>query len=238
MEDPFQQIKKYFDFKNKLKNEKKLINKTYQPNKCYLISREDILNWKHFYEYDKSLFSNNSLLKDWETKIKIKCQNKDKPTFKILKTFNEIKNTLNVGICIINEDFINVSKIKSNTKITKLPKYYAGNEKIVIEFEDISYNFCYICKIGKKENAKYIHFERLRFSNKSLIEDIINAKEEKFGKREFTSGGTNFNYNTCNRLDVTKKMNYKQKMLNSKNNNIINKNINENPREKKMLKIV
>ena len=86
------QLKIYYKFKQKIKAGKCDFRNSYPKYKCFIISKEDILKWKQFYEYDESLFLDDSLVKDWEIKINKKCQNKEKPTFKILSSFNEIKN--------------------------------------------------------------------------------------------------------------------------------------------------
>ena len=138
MEEPFIQLKIYYTFKEKLKNDKLVSCKNYPSYNVFIISKEDILKWKQFYEYNKSLFSNSSLIIDWESKIRIKIQNQEKPTFKILSTFNEIKNNLTKGICIINKEFIIASNYKMKNKLPKEIKCYVGNKRFVLEFNDFS----------------------------------------------------------------------------------------------------
>ena len=220
------QLKIYYKFKQKIKAGKCDFRNSYPKYKCFIISKEDILKWKQFYEYNESLFSNDSLKTDWEIKINIKLQNQEKPTFKILKSFNEIKNKLTTGICIINEDFIKVSNYKSNIKLPKEAICHVGNNKIVIELEDIAYGHYFICKIGSKKTRKYILFEKLSFYNKNLVEDIIKAKDAELANRsfEFTSSKITFNISCFYKMDITKKTNCKQKNLNS-NENYNNGNI-------------
>ena len=213
------QLKIFYNFRKKIKENKYNFKTTYPQFKCFIISKEDILKWKQFYEYDESLFSNDSLKKDWETKINIKLQNKEKPTFKILSSFNEIKNQLTKGICIINEDFI--SNYKSKVKLPKETICHVGNKKIVLELEDIVYGHYFICKIGRKETTKYILFEKIKFYNKNLVEDIIKGKEIELANRTFTftSSKISFNISSFYRIDISKTIKCKQKDLNSINEN-------------------
>ena len=217
MGDVIKQLRIFYDFKERIKADRYKIKNTYTIYKCFIISKEDILKWKRFYEYNDSLLSNDYLIKDWETKIKVKCQNQEKPTYKILNTYNEIKNKLTLGICIINEDFINSSNYKSKVKLPKETICYVGNEKIVLELEDLAYTHYYICKIGRKETRKYILFDRVKPYNKKLVEDIINAEEIVLANRTFTSSKSLFNLSTFYKMAKNESIKCKEKNFDSIN---------------------
>ena len=146
------QIKIFYDFKKKIKDSKNNFGSNYRHYKCFIISKEDILNWKNFYEYNKSLISNNSLKNSWMKKISEKTQNQEKPTLKILTTLNEIKKSLTKGICIINGEFIKISNnLSKNDELPKEAECIAGNKRIILELENISDGHFYICKLKRKD---------------------------------------------------------------------------------------
>ena len=89
MGDARKQLEIYYNLKQSIKNDKNNLN-SFTEYQCLVTPREDILNWKKFYEYDESLFYNNSKFNEWENKIKIKFQTQydKKPIFRILKSFN------------------------------------------------------------------------------------------------------------------------------------------------------
>ena len=175
----------YHDFKKKIKIDKNN-NNIISTYNCLIISKEDIIKWKEFYEYDEFFFSNNTKLNEWEEKMKIKIQFQEKPTFKILKTYNEIRNNLSKGICIINKEFISSEDYKVNENSLREIKCYVGNTKILLELNDFTYGYYLICKIRKKETTKYIFFDNIRPYIKSMAESIIKAKDEILANRTFT----------------------------------------------------
>ena len=224
MEDLIEQLKIFYNFKKKIKTDKYNFTEPYPKYKCFIISKEDILKWKQFYEYDESLFSNDSSKKDWENKINIKSKNLQKPTFKILGTFNEIKNNLTKGICIIGEDFVKSIQIK--VKLPKESLCHVGKQKIVLEFNDISYGHYFICIIGNKRAKKYILFEKVKPYNKTLVQDIINGNEADLSKRTFTSSKSSFEILTFTGIDITDEAIYYKR----KNSISLNENGNNNNR--------
>ena len=223
MKNPITQIKAYYEFKNVVKMAKKAdINNIQNINCCFITPKEDMLNWKKYYEYDKSLLNNKDKLNEWESKINKKIQNEQKPTFKFLQTINEIKNNLTKGISIIEQnffstiDFTNTSRIREN-------KCYIGNNKILFDFNDFSAGHFFICKIGKKPSVKYVTFQNIIYS-KDFIKEIIETKEEKFVNKEFVTNKCNCIYNVIYPININKLTKVKQKETNIINNNNINEN--------------
>ena len=215
MEDTKKQLEIYYNFKKSIKNGKNNLN-SFKEYECLLTPKEDILNWKNYYEYDESLFSNDSKFKEWEYKIEIKTKYNKKPTFKIFKTFNEIKNNNNLikGISVINKDFVSANGIK--VVIQGEIKCYVGNKKILFEMNNI-YGVFYICKVGKKEKKRYITLENVRPYNKSLINEILMTKDDILVQKQFTYEKSIFNYNVFYRI-----------YLNNSNENIIKITSNAN----------
>ena len=63
MNDPRGLLDIYIKFREKIKNAKKSsISKVIQ---CIIVTKEDMANWKKFFNYSKQLISNNSLLNEW-----------------------------------------------------------------------------------------------------------------------------------------------------------------------------
>ena len=142
---------------------------------CVIITKEDMTNWKKLYEYSKKLIYNNDDLNQWESKINLK--NIQKPTFHILKDYNEIKNHLNKGngLSFVNIDFINYFVSSSKIKIFNC---YFGCKRMVIEIKnDKTYSNCLICKTGSKSTLQYFIFEKIVKYKKSLIDEILNKKK-------------------------------------------------------------
>ena len=223
MKSPKAQIKAYYEFKNVVKMAKKAdINNIQNINCCFIIPKEDMLNWKKYYEYDKSLLNNNFKLNEWESKINKKIQNEQKPTFKFLKTINEIKNNLTKGISVIDQKFFSTIDFKNTSRVRET-KCYIGNNKILLDFNDLSSGHFFICKFGKKP-VKYVTFHNIIPYSKDLIKQILEAKEEKFINKEFAPMKCNCIYNVTYRVNLNNSTKVKQKETNIINNNNINDN--------------
>ena len=73
MERPRDILNIYINFRKELK---KLINsRDSSLEQCIIITKEDMAYWKNYYDYSKSLINNtnnNSLINNWEKKIKAK----------------------------------------------------------------------------------------------------------------------------------------------------------------------
>ena len=176
MENEIKLLENYYKFKQGIKQAKN--NKKITEIKCYITRREDIMKWKKYYEYDESFLFDKSKLNEWKTKINIKNKNQEKPTFKILQTYNEIKNELIKGICIINQQFLSIRKFKSNIKPREI-NCYIGNQKVLLEFYDYAWLHCLICKIGKKEKVRYVFLDFIKPYNKKIVDEIIEASFKK-----------------------------------------------------------
>ena len=110
-------------------------------------------------------------------KMEIKVQSQQTPSVKILTAYNEIKNELSKGISIVNRDFITSSDYKIKTRFKNI-KSYVGNKKILLYLNDISYGHCFIAKIGRKLNTKYVLIDRVKPFIKELPNEIMNAEGE------------------------------------------------------------
>ena len=166
MNDPRGLLEIYIKFREKIKNAKKSsISKVIQ---CIIVTKEDMANWKKFFNYSKQLISNNSLLNEWEEKIKLK-KNVKRPVFKILKDYKEIKAHLNKnkGISFLSNDFLNFYN-NTNKKYDQINCSF-GNGKIIMHlyFESKRTN-CLICKT----KTQYIIYENVDNYYK-LISEII-----------------------------------------------------------------
>jgi len=173
MEKPKDILNKYINFRKKIK--KSLNLKIATSEQCIIITKEDMSNWKNYYEYSKNLINNNSLINTWELRIKAKNKNQ-KPKFHILKDYNEIKNHLSKGggISFVNQDFINY--FNQSEKSFKF-NCYIGNNKIVIYINGgIHFHDCLICKTGSKSTLEYILFQTVDNYRYTLIDDIIKKK--------------------------------------------------------------
>jgi len=226
MGDARKQLEIYYNFKQSIKIDKNNLN-NFTEYQCLVTPKEDILNWKKYYEYDESLFSNYSKFNEWENKIKIKIQTQydKKPKFKLLKSFNEIKNNLIKGISIIKKDFFFASndyKVKLKEEIVKC---YVGNKKILIEMNNI-YGTFFICKVGKKEKTRYITLENVKPYNKLLTNEVMKSKDDDLVQKKFTSKQCQFNYNIFYRMGINKKKENIKKNSNFYSNNNTN-NIRE-----------
>ena len=196
---------------------------------CFITTKMDMLIWKNYYEYNESILSNTFELKKWESKINIKIQNEPKPTFRILNTINQIKNNLIRGISIISQEFLTSLDLENMTNLRQT-KCYIGNNKILLDFNDLSSGHFLICKIGNKQSIKYITFDNIKPYNNDLINEILETKEEKLLNKEYTPSKSNCIYNICYRININKPKKNKQKENNiiqnkSMNNNNINKNL-------------
>ena len=173
MEKPKDILNKYINFRKKIK--KSLNSKIATTEQCIIIPKEDISNWKNYYEYSKNLINNISLINSWESKIKSKNKNQ-KPKFHILRDYNAIKTHISKGggISFVNQDFINYfNPSEKNCKFN----CYIGNNKIVIQlFGGITVHDCLICKTGSKSTLEYIIFETIHNYKYSLIDDVIKKK--------------------------------------------------------------
>ena len=175
MERPKYILNKYIYFRKKIK--KSLNSKIATSEQCIIITKEDMSNWKNYYEYSKNLINNNSLINSWESRIETKNKNQ-KPKFHILKDYNAIKTHLSKGggISFVNQDFINYfNPFEKNCKFN----CYIGNNKIVILlFGGIIFHDCLICKTGSKSTLEYIILETIVNFKFTLIDDIIKKKNE------------------------------------------------------------
>ena len=217
MEKPKDILNKYINFRKKIK--KSLNLKIATSEQCIIIPKEDMSNWKNYYEYSKNLMNNNSLINSWESKIKAKNKNQ-KPKFHILKDYNEIKNHLSKGggISFVNQDFINYfnpseKSFKFNCSI--------GNNKIVFHiYGGIHFHDCLICKTGSKSTLEYILFQTVDNYRYTLIDDIIKKKNENIKQKK------SFPSYTINNI-----ISYKCKKIKNNdsgfNNNAFNLNQNE-----------
>ena len=173
MEKPRDILNAYIKFRKTIKSSLKLNVPT--TEQCIILTKEDMSNWKKYYEYSKKLANNITLINDWELKIKSKNKNQ-KPKFNVLKDYNKIKTHISKGggISFVNQEFINhfnpdEKKCKFNCKI--------GNNKIVIDiYGGITVHDCLICKTGSKSTLEYIIFEIIHNYKYSLIDDIIKKK--------------------------------------------------------------
>jgi len=173
MEKPRDILNAYIKFRKTIKSSLKLNVPT--TEQCIILTKEDMSNWKKYYEYSKKLANNITLINDWELKIKSKNKNQ-KPKFNVLKDYNKIKTHISKGggISFVNQEFINhfnpdEKKCKFNCKI--------GNNKIVIDINGgITVHDCLICKTGSKSTLEYIIFETIHNYKYSLIDDIIKKK--------------------------------------------------------------
>ena len=173
MEKPRDILNAYIKFRKTIKSSLKLNVPT--TEQCIILTKEDMSNWKKYYEYSKKLANNITLINDWELKIKSKNKNQ-KPKFNVLKDYNKIKTHISKGggISFVNQEFINhfnpdEKKCKFNCKI--------GNNKIVIDiYGGITVHDCLICKTGSKSTLEYIIFETIHNYKYSLIDDIIKKK--------------------------------------------------------------
>ena len=215
------QLESYYDFK-KYKKEYKTKN-CITESTCILIRKEDMRNWKEFYEYNDSLLSDNSKLNELESKISIKLQYKQKPSFKILNSYNAIKTELSKGISIINKKFLSGAKYTPNSKVNEITCYF-GNHKILLEFDELSYSHYFICKIGEKENTKYILLDKFKPYNKNLIYEIMEANKKELSNKTFVSHDSNFNIDVFTKTSIDKNKNNKKVTKKSINNNINNNN--------------
>jgi len=224
MKSPKAQIKAYYEFKKVVKMAKNQveISKVHSIYCCFITTKEDLLNWKKFYEYDKTLLTNTSKLNEWESKINKKIQNEQKPTFKFLKSINEIKNNLNKGISVIDQTFFSTINFNNTSKIREA-KCSIGNNKILIDFNDLSGGHFFICKIGKKQSVKYVTFQNIMPYSKDIIKQIIEEKEENLINKEFVPMKCNCIYNVIYRININNSTKVKQSET-----NIINNNINDN----------
>ena len=250
MENEIKLLENYYKFKQGIKQAKN--KKKITEIKCYITRREDIMKWKKYYEYDESFLFDKSKLNEWITKINKKKENQEKPTFKILQTYNEIQNELTKGICIINQKFLSNCKFKSNHKVKEI-NCYIGNQKVLLEFYDYARSHCFICKIGKEEKVRYIFLDYIKTYKKEIADEIIEANEDLFILKKFVSSYSKFNINIFYRV-YTGKNNIKNNYSNSssisteetlKYNNYISnnnektknpKNINNNLDDKKNIK--
>lgn len=173
MEKPRDILNAYIKFRKTIKSSLKLNVPT--TEQCIILTKEDMSNWKKYYEYSKKLANNITLINDWELKIKSKNKNQ-KPKFNVLKDYNKIKTHISKGggISFVNQEFINhfnpyEKKCKFNCKI--------GNNKIVIDIDGgVTVHDCLICKTGSKSTLEYIIFETIHNYKYSLIDDIIKKK--------------------------------------------------------------
>ncbi len=214
MENEIKLLENYYIYKQDIKQAKN--KKKITEIKCYITRREDIMKWKKYYEYDESFLFDKSKLNEWITKINKKKENQEKPTFKILQTYNEIQNELTKGICIINQQFLSNCKFKSNNKVKEI-NCYIGNEKVLLEFYDLSYGHYFICKIGKKEKVRYVFIDFVKPYNKKIVDEIIETKEDSLKLKQFVSSLSKFNLNIIFRV------------YNKENKNNIKNNYSDSP---------
>ena len=176
MNNPRKLLDIYIKFREKIKSSMK----TNMPDyiSCIIVTKEDMIKWKKFFNYSKQLISNISLLNEWEYKIKEK--NVKKPTFKILKDYKEIKTHLskNKGISFLNKEFFNYY-LDKNERLEQV-NCYVGGEKIIMSIDGgRMFNQCLICKTGSKSSLKYIIYEtveNMENNKRELISNIISKK--------------------------------------------------------------
>ena len=143
MERPRDILNTYINFRKKLK--KLMFSKEPSLVQCIIITKDDMQNWKNYYDYSKNLINNNSLINNWESKVNAKSDTQ-KPKFHIFKDYNSIKTHIRQqkGISFVNKEFINYY-IPSDG-IFKF-NCHIGNNKIVIEMSgDILFHDCLICR--------------------------------------------------------------------------------------------
>ena len=224
MKNPIKVIKAYGDFKELLKKGKNRNSKSSLSfDNCFITTKIDMIKWKEYFEYDESLLTNTCKQKNWESKIKVKLEKEPMPKLKLLKSINEITNNLTKGISIINLNFVDALGLKGNVKLPRVYKCYAGNKKIVIYFYDFSAGDCLICKIGNKPLIKYLVFQYIKPYSNDFVNEIIDAKEEMFAKKDYFSIKYKFDFKSYYRMNINKSTKVKENET-----NIINNNINDN----------
>ena len=220
MERPRDILNAYINFRKKIK--KLMSSKNSSLEQCIIITKEDMANWKNYYDYSKNLVYNNSLINSWESKVKAKY-GIQKPKFHILKDYNAIKNHLSKqkGISFVNQEFIN-HYIPSD-KIFKLNCHF-GYNKIIIELTGgYTFNDCLVCKIGSKSTLEYVLFETIKNYKSSIINDIIKKGDSSIKQK------INFTLFTMNKIITYKckkvqnnNLGYDRNVINQTNQNNIN----------------
>ena len=157
------QLRIFYEFRQEVKDLKQKSKNNFLPGGVFLISKKDIRKWKNYYSYSEDIFSDTSSLNQWKLQNEGKHAIGSEPKLKLLSKLNEIKNNLKEGITIVNRSFVDEVKIKN---IPKEIKCYIGNNRILLDIDDKVYLHCFICKIGKKENTRYITFEKIRNASK------------------------------------------------------------------------
>ena len=221
MEDPIELLKIYINFRNNIKTSIKSNKSKIIP--CVIVTKEDLVNWKNFYEYSKDLkdlISDKFLLSEWSSRIKSKNHLK-KPIFHILKDYNEIKTHLskNKGISLLSKDFIN--NFQSSNKRLNQVNCYFGKDKIILKLYSIEYSDCLICKIGSKSSSQYIIYEIITPYNATIIDDILKKTSNLTKKSSFP----NYNINKILNYKCDKKQICSQNCSNYDKDNSINKDL-------------
>ena len=179
-----EQIKCYKSFRNTLKS-LKANNYITKSNKYYLTTQKDILNWKSFYLYDKSMFSNDFQWEEWGAEIE---QNRyaSSPSIYFLTNFNIVKEKIKEKnkICLIDKNFANIFCSSNLIDIN----CYFGFNKYIIEFDNGVDGWGLICKIGEKNSTKFIIIENIKFPIYHLIEGIMKEKVDILSNNKFKYG--------------------------------------------------
>ena len=222
-----EQIKCYKSFRNIIKSLKSN-NFITKSNKYYLTTKEDILNWKSFYLYDREMFSDDFDWEEWGAEIE---QNRyaTSPSMYFLTNFKIVKEKIKEKnkICLIDKNFANNFCSSNLIDIN----CYFGFNKYVIEFDNGVEGWGLICKIGEKDSTKFIIFENIKFPIYHLIEKIMKEKYDVLSSNKFKYGNLKLKKLI---IDMDNENDGEEKDLDKNNNN----NENENSSFDLVLKII
>ena len=213
-------INKYKSFRETLEEQIKSEQIKSQYNECYLI--KDI--WDN--EINRAISNyelNKKFKKNKNSSINFTLPRQNPEFINDISSFVEFINKRN-KFKLISKDFFGLVNEKLNLNLSQnsIIKYYAGNNKLIIEFKDKNENNAILinCPLLKFYTLYFIEIKKNDRQNKSLYYKILSIKEfnEKIKNEEF------------NNVIFTKEefINKKNNNNNNKNNiNNENKNINE-----------
>ena len=223
-----EQIINYKSFKDNIKciMNKDIITKT---NSYFFTTKKEISNWKSFYLYDKSMFTDNFEWEEWGYKIEYN-KYAENPSIQFLTNFNIVKEKIKEKnkIYLIDKNF---AKNFCSFNLVDI-NCYIGFNKYILEFDNGSDGWGLICKIGKKNSTKYIIIENIKFPVYKLIQYIMKEKEDILVSNKF-----NYRNMKLKKL-VVDIDNIKEKEEQNKKNFIINDGNNDNLIYDSILKVI